>query len=147
MWYIVSDEPTCIHTFREYGYRFDIEENFLDDKSNGFQVEKSQIRSAEALERLFLVLAAGTLFLVSQGVQVVKTGKRRMVDAHWFRGNSYFRIGWEWVRMALENGWQLPTSLQLVGGPDPEPAMASRSQYKKAQDKFDFQYNYTIFQE
>jgi hypothetical protein len=35
-WLIVSDEPTDVQTFKEYGLRFDIEENFLDDASNGF---------------------------------------------------------------------------------------------------------------
>ncbi|HXV97667.1 MAG TPA: transposase, partial [Anaerolineae bacterium] len=32
-WAIVSDEPVSLKTFDEYGLRFDIEENFLDDKS------------------------------------------------------------------------------------------------------------------
>lgn len=41
-WYVVSDEPTDAHTFVEYGWRFDIEEGFLDSKSNGFQLEQSQ---------------------------------------------------------------------------------------------------------
>ncbi len=36
-WFIVSNQPTDITTFDEYSLRFDIEENFLDDKSNGFQ--------------------------------------------------------------------------------------------------------------
>jgi hypothetical protein len=36
-WLVISDEPTDMKTFEEYGRRFDIEENFLDDKSNGFQ--------------------------------------------------------------------------------------------------------------
>jgi hypothetical protein len=45
---VVSDEPTEAKTFEEYGWRFDIEENFLDDKSNGFQLESSPIRSANA---------------------------------------------------------------------------------------------------
>jgi len=53
-------------TFEEYRLRFDIEENFLDDKSNGFQLESSLIRSAKALERLCLVLALTTLYLVLQ---------------------------------------------------------------------------------
>jgi hypothetical protein len=26
-WYVVSDEPTSVHTVVEYGWRFDIEEN------------------------------------------------------------------------------------------------------------------------
>jgi hypothetical protein len=33
-WAIVSDEST-LHTFQEYGLRFDIEEAFLDDQFNG----------------------------------------------------------------------------------------------------------------
>jgi len=36
-WYVVSDEAAELKTLEEYGRRFDIEENFLDDKSNGFQ--------------------------------------------------------------------------------------------------------------
>jgi hypothetical protein len=56
---IVSDVPVNIETFQEYGNRFDIEENFLDDKSNGFQLEDSRIRSAEALERLCMPFSGG----------------------------------------------------------------------------------------
>jgi hypothetical protein len=66
-WYVVSDEPTSTQTFVEYGWRFDIEENFLDDKSNGFQLESSLVRDANALTRLCLVLALTTLYLVAQG--------------------------------------------------------------------------------
>ncbi|AUB42033.1 IS4 transposase [Nostoc flagelliforme CCNUN1] len=82
LWYIVSDEPTSLQTFREYGERFDIEEEFLDEKSNGFQLEKSLIRSPIALSRLCLVMAITTLFLTAQGQEVVKTGQRRLVDCH-----------------------------------------------------------------
>jgi hypothetical protein len=35
VWYVLSDEPADVTTLEEYGLRFDIEENFLDDKSNG----------------------------------------------------------------------------------------------------------------
>lgn len=127
-WLIVSDQPTDVTTFDEYGLRFDIEENFLDDKSNGFQLESSLIRSAEALSRLCFVLAVATLFLVCQGTDVVESGKRRWVDAHWFRGSSYLKIGWKWVQRALVKGYELITRLRLSPLPDPEPAMASRKQ-------------------
>src|SRR3990172_5556017 len=65
-WVVISSEPTSLETFQEYGLRFDIEENFLDDKSNGFQLEASLIRSVNALERLCCVLAITTIYLVSQ---------------------------------------------------------------------------------
>jgi Transposase DDE domain len=128
-WLVVSDEPTDLTTLDEYGLRFDIEENFLDDKSNGFHLEASLIRSADALTRLGLVLAITTLYLVAQGTEVVKQGKRRWVDAHWFRGNSYLKIGWNWIRSALSKGWELLTRLRLNGAPDPDPARASNQQY------------------
>ena len=124
-WYVASDEPVSIETFQEYGLRSGIEENFLDDKSNGFQLESSEIRSAEGLERLCMVLAIATLYLVSQGEEVVRKGKRRLVDPHWFRGSSYLKIGWKWVKAALSKGWRLCSQLRLTGGRDPEPAIAS----------------------
>lgn len=127
-WYVVSDEPTSVQTFVEYSWRFDIEENFLDDKSNGFQLESSLLRTAEAVERLCLVLAVTTLYLVAQGTHVVASHKRRWVDPHWFRGNSYLRLGWQWVKTALARGWALFATLHLSGAPDPEPARASVSQ-------------------
>jgi hypothetical protein len=130
-WFVVSDEPTESKTFAEYRRRFDIEENFLDDKSNGFQLESSLIRSAKALERLCCVLALTTLYLVAQGTEVVNQGKRRWVDAHWFRGQSYLKIGWHWVRHALSRGYTLMASLQLSADTDPAPAMASKIQHQE----------------
>ncbi|MBE9002044.1 transposase [Nostoc sp. LEGE 12447] len=132
LWYIVSDEPTSLQTFREYGERFDIEEEFLDEKSNGFQLEKSLIRSPIALSRLCLVMAITTLFLTAQGQEVVKTGQRRLVDCHTFRGNSYLRLGWEWVKGVLHRGWRLFSTLSLSGDVDPNPVIASQKQAQKS---------------
>ncbi len=81
-WYGVSAEPTSVHTFVEYSWRLEIEENFLADKSNGFQFESSLVRTAEAVARLCLVLAVTPLYLVAQGTQVVAGHKaaRRYVE-------------------------------------------------------------------
>jgi hypothetical protein len=140
-WYVISDESADVKTVQEYGLRFDIEENFLDDKSNGFQLEDSLIRSAEALERLCLVLAITTLYLVSLGTSVVQRGKRRVVDPHWFRGASYLKIGWHWVTYALIRGYELYTTVYLSSEADPEPAMASKKQdAMRRQSRFSFEY-------
>jgi hypothetical protein len=141
-WYLISDEPTEVNTLEEYGLRFDIEENFLDDKSNGFQLESSWIRSAKALERLCVVLAMTTLYLVSQGTAVVQRGQRRLVDAHWYRGSSYLKIGWKWVHYALSRGDALLTSVSLSSACDPEPAMASKKQGQRRQGRFAFEFQY-----
>lgn len=100
----------------------------MDDKSGGFQVESSQIDDAQALSRLFLLLAIATLYLVSTGTAVVEMGRRYRVDTHWHRGLSYFKIGWRWIEHALATGQQLLHFPWLVPGDDPEPVFASKSQ-------------------
>jgi hypothetical protein len=137
-WAIVSDEKTTLKTFEEYGLRFDIEENFLDDQSNGWNVQRSQIRSVCALSRLWFILAVATLYVTAQGVAVVKAGKRRWVDPHWFRGNSYFRIGWEWVKASLVNGWRLIRRVRFTGKHDPDPVIASRKQHEQRRYRLEF---------
>lgn len=127
-WYVVSDELMGVETFDEYGRRFNIEENFLDDKSNGFQLESSMIRSADALSRLCFVLAVTSLLLVALGVDVVARDRRRWVDPHWFRGASHLKIGRAWVKKASRRHWPLLTRFVLPGEPDHEPAIASRKQ-------------------
>lgn len=127
-WAIVSDEPTDIHTFDEYGLRFDLEENFLDDQSAGFQIEASEIRNAAMLSRLGLILATTTLFLVSTGTAVVHWGLRLCVDTHWHRGLSYFQIGWRWIQHALAKGEHLVPRFWLEPGSDPYPVCASKKQ-------------------
>jgi hypothetical protein len=127
-WAILSDDPTDLHTLDEYGLRFDLEENFLDDKSAGFQLESGEIRDADALARLGLVLATATLYLVSTGTAVVTLGLRSRIDTHWHRGLSYFQIGWRWIRHALAHFEYLLTFFWLEPGPDPFPVFASKRQ-------------------
>ncbi len=59
LWAIVSDEKTTLQTFAEYGLRFDIEENFLDDQSGGWNVQRSMIRDVCALSRLWFIARCG----------------------------------------------------------------------------------------
>ncbi len=125
-WVILSDEETSPQTLYEYGLRFNIEEGFLDQKSNGFQWESSKLRDRLALQRLCFVMAVTTLVLICQGTHVVAEGKRRLVDPHWFRGHSYARIGWDWIRHALARGKALISRLTLITATDPERARASK---------------------
>lgn len=124
-WAIVSDEPVGLETFEEYGRRFDIEENFLDDKSAGFQLEASQLEDSQSISRLCLLLATATLYLVSTGTALVEMGRRHLVDTHWQRGLSYLQLGWRWVKWAAASHGRLLDMLWLTPGSDPEPAMAS----------------------
>lgn len=138
-WAVVSDEPTSLQTFAEYGLRFDIEEAFRDDQSGGWQLQSSKLRSVCVLSRLFFILALATLYVTAQGLEVVHSGRRRWVDPHWFRGNSYFRLGIEWVRSALFHGWRLIQRVVFFSHSDPDPAMASRLQHLQDSYRLEFQ--------
>lgn len=137
-WAIISDEKTNLQTFQEYGWRFDIEEAFLDDQSNGWNLQQSEIRSVCDLSRLLFILALATLYVTAQGIAVVESGRRRWVDTHWFRGNSYFRIGREWVKAALQQGWHLVRQVRFYRNCDPQPAMASRRQHQHNSQRLEF---------
>lgn len=127
-WAIVSDEPTNLQTFAQYRLRFQIEENFLDLKSNAFDLETCRIRDVKALNRLCAVIALTMLFLTIQGTAVVANGLRRQIDPHWNRGMSYLKLGWNWLHIVLSRQFPLRFHRYLSGAPDPEPAMASEKQ-------------------
>ena len=99
-WQVVSNEPTSVETFGEYGERFQIEEGFLDEKSGLFELESSKLRDAKSLERLVMVISVATLLLVSEALDVVERGDRRVVNPHWQRGLSYLKIGHKAVSYA-----------------------------------------------
>jgi hypothetical protein len=131
-WVIVSDEPTTLQTFAQYRLRFQVEESFLDLKSNGFNLEASRLRDKFALSQLCGVIALTMLFLVLQGMNVVASGNRRQVDAHWNRGMSYLKIGWNWIRLAITHQWKIQVYPFLSSLPDPQPAIASKRQQNVA---------------
>jgi Transposase DDE domain len=125
-WYIASDEPTDDETLAEYRLRGEIEHEFRDDKSGGFQLEDSQLPDGESVSRLILVLSVACLHLVSLGTLVVEAGQRQRVDAHWTRGLSYFQIGWRWLRRALYLEEAVGALFRLGSGDDPAPVTLSR---------------------
>lgn len=139
-WLVVSSEPTSPSTFAEYGLRFRLEEEFLDEKSNGFGLEDTRLQDAATLGRLCLVLAVATLYLVAQGREVIRQGRRREVDPHSSRGSSYLKLGWRYLRRFLSGVPDCPLLgiLRLTGEEDPEPAMASKTQHAKHhKERFD----------
>lgn len=87
-----SEEPS-LKTLWQYARRFRVEQLFLDSKSGAFQLEESRIRSAIALERLYLIVAASLLFATVHGMNIQVQGLRRKVDPHWTRGLSYLKFG------------------------------------------------------
>ena len=128
-WYILSNDGASAENFMEYGMRFDIEEEFRDEKSGGFFLEKSRVEGTEALSRLIFVIAVATIITLNEGLVVVAEGNRRKVDGHWERGLSYFQIGWRWVLKQLRRATiVLRCSLELRAMKDPLPVAPTRKE-------------------
>jgi hypothetical protein len=134
-WAIVTDEVPTLQVFQQYAWRFQVEENFLDLKSNAFDLEASRLRDKDALFRLCGVIALTMLFLTLQGTEVVASGNRRRVDPHWFRGMSYLKLGWNWVHLCLTQSCKLEIHPSLSGQPDPQPATASKKQRHRSKER------------
>jgi hypothetical protein len=75
-WAVITDKPPTLQTPWQYALRFRVEELFLDSKFGVFQLEDSRLRSAAALERLYLVAAIALLFATTQGMAVQLAGLR-----------------------------------------------------------------------
>jgi hypothetical protein len=103
-WAVVTDEPPTLQTLWQYALRFRVEELFWDSKSGAFELEDSRLRSAAALERLYLVAAIALLFATTQGMAVQLAGLRQQVDPHWRRGISYLKIGLRWLKGLIHKG-------------------------------------------
>ena len=123
-WRIVSDQPAEGQTLTEYALRMGIDLGFLDDKSAGFQLEDSELLLPIRLDRLLLIMAWCSLYLVSLGTQLVETEQRRLIDTHWQRRLSYLQLGWRWLDYTLACDAPLPVVFRLNPTPDPEPLSA-----------------------
>jgi hypothetical protein len=128
-WFILSNTIASAEIFMEYGMRFDIEEEFRDEKSGGFSLDKSRLEGTEALERLILIIAVATIITVNEGLEVVAEGNRKKVDYHWDRGLSYFQIGLRWIKKQLcKMTIILRCSLELRAVNDPLPVAPTRKE-------------------
>lgn len=132
-WAVITDENPSLQTLWQYGLRFRVEELFLDSKSGVFQLEDSKIRHANALERLYLIVALALLFATCHGMTLQLKGLRTQVDPHWKRGLSYLKIGLRWLKGVLHKGRDLFVPTTLLSQ-DIQPCFASQKAKKHYYD-------------
>lgn len=93
-WAVLTDVPPSLQTFAVYSQRFGgIEPHFKDYKSAGFELIRSHLRGAQALNCLLMLLAAATLIAISIAVIVSYEGRRKQLDWHSQRGLSFLQLG------------------------------------------------------
>jgi hypothetical protein len=123
-WAVITNEPPSLNTLWQYALRFRVEEFFLDSKSGVFALEVSGIRSAQALERPYLVATVAILYGTTQGMAMQLDGLRTKVDPHWQRGISYLKIGLRWLKDTVNKERSLLKPIALFIS-NPEPYFAS----------------------
>jgi hypothetical protein len=59
---------------------------------------------------------------------MVPSVKRRQVAAHWKRGMSYLKLGWNWIHFAITRQWKIQGFQFISSLPDSQLAIASKRQ-------------------
>lgn len=82
-WAVLTNLPPSLQTFSLYGQRFGgIEPHFKDYKSAAFDLLRSRIRDAQALNRLLMLLATAQLLAIHIGFFLAYLGQRSRLDWH-----------------------------------------------------------------
>lgn len=110
-WLLATNLDCSKTVLRFYRKRMWIEEMFGDLKGNGFDLESTHLNDENRLSRLTLAVVLLYVWLLAFGSQVIKIGKRHLVDRHDRRDHSLFRIGWNMAERCLIN--DLPLSISF----------------------------------
>jgi hypothetical protein len=102
-WLLITDLSPSIRRCNEYRRRTWEEELFRDLKSFGWNWQASRVRRPERVERLLLVLALATLWMLALAQRLVRRGQRKLLEEPSRRCYSQFQLGLRWLRRLLAN--------------------------------------------
>jgi len=94
---------------------------FADFKGHGFDPESTHLRRFGKLSRLTLAVAMLYVWLVENGAEAIKRGRRRLIDRSDRREYSVFRLGCNMLDRCLAQAAEpvtrlLPRSLPKLSG-------------------------------
>ena len=99
--FMATNLPATHKTFRWGKTRSWIEGTFRDYKSQGFDLEATRLVHADRLQKLLLVMAVAYVWMYHVGRWVLRTGRRKQLDAAPKRSFSFFRLGLDWITQAI----------------------------------------------
>jgi Transposase DDE domain len=111
-WLLVTDLTPTRKRCLEYRRRTWEEELFRDLKSMGWGWDRSRVRQPKRVERLLVVLAVATLWMMALAQQVITTGQRRLLEPTPGRF-SRFRLGCAFLHRLMANDDPVPCLLTL----------------------------------
>lgn len=113
-WLLVTDlapSRSCCDLYRKRMWQ---EESFRDQKSSGFQWQKSLVRLPDHMDRLLLVLAVASLLLIVLGRWLLQTGQDRLFEPSTRRQLSVFQLGRRFIQLVGQIAIQIPRRLILT---------------------------------
>ncbi|BAY39619.1 hypothetical protein NIES2111_39950 [Nostoc sp. NIES-2111] len=143
-WAVFSNVPPSLQTFEVYGQRFGgIEPHFKDYKSAAFELIRSHLRDAQALNCLLMLLAAASLIAIAVALVVVHEGRRKMLDWHSHRGLSFLQLGLREIQRLCYQRLPIPR-LAALPRKSPPPATASLKKRTQIEQQIEF-FRVTVF--
>jgi hypothetical protein len=100
--FLVTNLPNAYQACRYYRRRFQIETFFSDQKSRGFQIDKSHLSDPVRLSRLLVAASLAYIWMICLGLWVVATKRTGRIDRTDRIDKSLFRQGLDWVKHALK---------------------------------------------
>lgn len=110
-WLLVTDLPATLARCAEYRRRTWEEELFRDLKRLGWQWQQSRVLQPERVQRLLLILALATLWMLALGERLLRHGQRRTLECGRRRRLSLFQLGLRWCEQQLDTHRPIPCLL------------------------------------
>ena len=96
-WLLVTDRAATFARCRGYCRRTWCEQLHRDEKSQGFNWQRSLVRDPARARRLLVAVALATVLAICTGAWVLKRGLRRVLESTRRRKLSLFQLGLRWV--------------------------------------------------
>jgi len=111
--YLVTSADTLQEAQTWYRRRFKIETLFADAKSRGFGLDKSGIRHPKRMARFVIAVFLAYIWMIYLGVLLIQDHQLGLVARTDRFMHSLFQFGRLYLDRILEEGWDIPVSVQL----------------------------------
>jgi len=92
-WLLITSLPPRLKRCREYRRRMWQEQSFRDEKSHGYQWDRSHVRNPEHADRLLLAMQLAMWMTMTLGWEIDRRGWRHQVEATYRPTLSLFQLG------------------------------------------------------
>jgi len=112
--YLVTNMSSSEEACRFYSKRFRIETFFSDQKSRGFNIQKSHLKDPQRLSRLLIASCLAYIWIVYLGNLCEKDGWRSVIHRRKRCDLSLFQLGLRLLEHFLNEGLPIPAQFHVI---------------------------------